>query len=448
MDGIKEKLNSLQIRLGLALAVLMAIAAVYIGMVGYYSTLHDVHELQDDHLRDIAAMVDAGNLTLTTRDKALNPGDLEDPDAHVVVQLTGAGQPTNQTTGQMKFPDDLEIGLHTIHVGHSEWRVFVRTIQAGGKLVAGQKTEVRNEIARHAGFRTLARILAIIPFLILLMILMLRWTLAPLTKLSGELNARHPENIQALSDHGLPTELRPFIFSINAMLHRIAAALEQQRRFVADAAHELRSPLTALTLQTKNVLSQEMSEPAQLKFNEFARGLKRANDLVDQLLAMARAQLAAPSLIGQVSLQHVVRVVFEEMMPFADAQKIELGFEQDIDVVVIAAEMDLITLLRNLVDNAIRYSGSDGTVDVRIRHDGECKFACIEVQDNGPGISLEERTRVFAPFYRVLGTGQTGSGLGLSIVKRIVLNLQGEITLDFSNPAEQSGTIVIIKIPK
>jgi len=315
-------------------------------------------------------------------------------------------------------------------------------------LVAGQKTEVRNEIARHAGFRTLARILAIIPFLILLMILMLRWTLAPLTKLSGELNARHPENIQALSDHGLPTELRPFIFSINAMLHRIAAALEQQRRFVADAAHELRSPLTALTLQTKNVLSQEMSEPAQLKFNEFARGLKRANDLVDQLLAMARAQLAAPSLIGQVSLQHVVRVVFEEMMPFADAQKVELGFEQDIDVVVIAAEMDLITLLRNLVDNAIRYSGSDGTVDVRIRHDGECKFACIEVQDNGPGISLEERTRVFAPFYRVLGTGQTGSGLGLSIVKRIVLNLQGEITLDFSNPAEQSGTIVIIKIPK
>lgn len=473
MDGIKEKLNSLQVRLGLVLAVVMAVAAVYIGVVGYYSTLHDVHELQDDYLRVVAAMVDARHLSAAAGSVAANPGDLEDPDAHVLVELVGATEQNNQTgdlinrltnkqtdkqtdkqtnkqtDSQQMFPADLDLGLHTIQLGHIEWRVFVLAQQGGAKMVVAQKTEVRNEIARHAGFRTVTRILTIIPFLIVLMIAMLRWMLGPLTKLSMEINARHPENIQALSDRHLPTELRPFIFTLNAMLARIAAALEQQRRFVADAAHELRSPLTALTLQTRNFSQQEMSEQAHHQFNAFARGLKRANDLVDQLLAMARAQQVLPTTKTPVSLQQVVRVVFEEMMPFAEAKKVELGFEQDIDVVVVAGEMDLITLVRNLVDNAIRYSAADAAVDVRIKAegDGDCKFARIEVRDSGPGISPEERARVFDPFYRVLGTGQTGSGLGLSIVKSIVINLRGEISLDFSNPAVPSGTIVVIKIP-
>ncbi|MQR02636.1 ATP-binding protein [Glaciimonas soli] len=450
MDDLKTKLNSLQFRLALALAVTMIVAAIAIGAIGFYSTLHDAHELQDDHLRDIAAMVNANLITVNQPDTN-NPGDLEDPDAHVIVQLVDIGPVSHDSVAnnQMRFPDGLHDGLQTIRVQQTEWRVFVQTLQTGGKLVVGQKTEAKNEIARHAGRKTLKRILVVIPFLILLLSLTLRRMLAPLSRLAAELNARHAEDIRAISDRGLPAELRPFISAINTVLKRIAITLDQQRRFVADAAHELRSPLTALTLQTKNLARQDMSDEAHHKLNEFERGLKRANDLIDQLLNMARAQLAEPEKMHAVSLQQVVRSVFEEMMPYADAKKIELEFRQNTDVPPItipATEMDVVTLLRNLVDNAIRYTGPEGKVEVAIQADA-C-WVVLTVQDNGPGIPVAERSRVFDSFYRVLGTGQTGSGLGLSIVKSIVNKLHGEITIDFSDQSLQSGTVVLVKIPQ
>ncbi len=450
MDGLKTKLNSLQFRLALALALIMVIAAIAIGAIGFYSTLHDAHELQDDHLRDIAAMVNANRIAVNQTD-TINPGDLNDPDFHVVVQLIddGSSEKSSAANNAMRFPDGLNNGFHTVRVQQTEWRVFVQALQTGGKLVVGQKTEAKNEIARHAGWRTLKRILLVIPFLILLLSLTLRRMLAPLSRLAAELNARQAEDIRELSDRGLPAELRPFILAVNTVLKRIANTLEQQRRFVADAAHELRSPLTALTLQTKNLALQDMSDEAHHKLDEFDRGLKRANDLIDQLLNMARTQLAEPEKMHTVSLQQVVRSVFEEMMPYADAKKIELEFQQSGDVSSItipATEMDVITLLRNLIDNAIRYTCPEGKVEVAIQADAS--WIELKVQDNGAGIPVEERARVFDSFYRVLGTGQTGSGLGLSIVKSIVNKLCGEITIDFSDQSQQSGTVVRLKIPQ
>jgi two-component system OmpR family sensor kinase len=267
--------------------------------------------------------------------------------------------------------------------------------------------------------------------------------------LSAELNSRSPEDIRAISDQGLPTELLPFVSSTNTVLNRIAVVLEQQRRFVADAAHELRSPLTALTLQTKNLTLQEMSEEAHQRVEEFDRGLKRANDLVDQLLTMARAQLAEPQRIAQVSLEQTVKVVFEELIPFADTKKIRLSFTQPSTMSPVlsgATQTDWITLVRNLVDNAIRYSSAQGRVEVAVAADEN--QITIDVIDNGPGIAVQERERVFDSFYRVLGTEQSGSGLGLSIVKSIVTTVHGDISLAFSDPVAQTGTIVSVKIPQ
>ncbi len=449
MDGDKTMLNSLKFKLGLALSITMLIAAILIGAIGYWSTLHDVHTLQDDHLRTIAAMVDTGRIT-TNQINRLNSADLEDPDAHVVIRLIDTASQPNPAgiNSQVRFPDGLSEGLQTVRIQQIDWRAFVQSWPAGGKLVVAQLTEVRDEIAWHAGKKTLLRILAIVPLLIILLTLMLNWMLAPLNRLAAELNSRCAEDIRTIPDDGLPSELRPFIFSTNTVLQRIALVLEQQRRFIADAAHELRSPLTALTLQNKNLSLQEQSDEARQKLGEFDRGLKRANDLVDQLLTLARAQLAEVTSTREVSLNKVARIVFEELMPCADQKNIRLEFHQHqvlAPVLSTAAELDWITLLRNLVDNAIRYSSCDGRVDVAIHADES--LLVIEVRDNGSGIALEERARVFDPFYRIVGTEKSGSGLGLSIVKSIVTTLHGEITINFSDQALHSGTVVSVKIP-
>ncbi len=456
MDGLQAKLkslatfliNSLQFRLALALSITMVIAAIAISAIGYDSTMRDVHQTQDDHLRDIASMVNTGRVAVN-QTHGLKVDPLEDPDSHVVVQLVGSDEPDNRANAELRFPSDLKDGLQTLQVQQNEWRAFVQAWPAGGKLVVAQLTEARDEIARHAGNNTLHRILAVIPFMIILLVLMLRWMLSPLSKLSAELNSRSPEDIRAISDQGLPTELLPFVSSTNTVLNRIAVVLEQQRRFVADAAHELRSPLTALTLQTKNLTLQEMSEEAHQRVEEFDRGLKRANDLVDQLLTMARSQLAEPQRIAQVSLEQTVKVVFEELIPFADTKKIRLSFTQPSTMAPVlsgATQTDWITLVRNLVDNAIRYSSAQGRVEVAVAADEN--QITIDVIDNGPGIAVQERERVFDSFYRVLGTEQSGSGLGLSIVKSIVTTVHGDISLAFSDPVAKTGTIVSVKIPQ
>lgn len=452
MDGFKRKLtSSLQFRVTMALIVVMVIAAFAIGVIGFRSAFYDAHQLQDDLLRDIAVMVDTKRLSLGVGSDVIS-SELEDPESHVLVQLIDpAGElASSETNGEIQFPNNLVDGIKTIDVQHKEWRVFVHTLESGQKLVVGQSTEIRDEIAQHAGLGTLMPMLALIPFLIILVIAVLRWTLAPLTRLSTELNARKSEDVSELVSHDLPNELRPFIVSINAMLRRLATVIDQQRRFVADAAHELRSPLTALSLQAQNLQSQELLHElprvVQGQLHEFRRGLKRANELVEQLLSLARAQIDLPVNAAAISLQTVVKTVFEEMMILADSKNIELGFEQDAEIFIVANEIDLITLLRNLVDNAIRYSDADGRVDVMIR--SEEVWAVIAVQDNGPGISHAERQRVFDPFYRILGSGQIGSGLGLSIVKSIVTKLHGEVSIDSADLPASGGVVVKVKLLK
>jgi len=397
--------------------------------------------MQDDHLVDMAEMIDAGNLTVEKSTTQAST-ELEDPASHVVIELIDPARPAVKTA---LFPDNLEAGMHDLQVQQAEWRVYVRQTAAHQKIIVGQLTEVRDEIAQHAGERTVVRVLAIIPFLLFFQIVILRWMLKPLKNLALELNQRTADDMRELSPHELPAELQPFVEAINGMMRRIATVFDQQRRFVADAAHELRSPLTALSLQTQNLAMQEMSLQAQLKLADFARGIQRATELVDQLLSMARAQLSAPDRAGATSVQQAVRQVFEELMPLADHRGIELGLELQADVSVRANLADLITVVRNLVDNAIRYSNEDSRVDVIVLVSGDAVM--LSVSDNGPGIPVAEQTRVFDPFYRLLGSGQTGSGLGLSIVKSIVANWQGEVVIGFSDLAAGTGTVVTVKLP-
>jgi len=447
MDGTKSKLtSSLQFRLSLAMSIVIAIVAAIGGTVGYQSAFHDANELQDDQLREVAAMVNAKLLDLGQVDPIVRVGVI-DKESHVALQvLSGSGGYSKTSTEPgVAFPQDLPDGMQTVRSG-KKWRVFVTTLKSGQRLAVAQRTALRNEIARHAAIRTVMPIVLLIPFLILVAIVVLRYLLAPVNRLAREIDLRTQTDTTALSAQGLPSEIKPFVASINQMLHRLETGMEQQRRFVADAAHELRSPLTALSLQTENLAAHQLPAETRPQLEAMQAGLQRARTLVSQLLTLARAQLdtvneksATPD---EVELQGVIRDVFEEILPFAEAQGVDLGVTQSCAMHVKANPVDLNTVVRNLIDNAIRYSGRGSRVDVKISTHEE--RALIEVQDNGPGIPESERTKVFDPFYRLSGNTESGSGLGLSIVKNIISKLAGEASI---SGVPSGGTLVRISIP-
>ena len=448
MDGQQNKLTaSLQFRLALWLTAVIMIAAALAGMIGFQSAFRDANELQDDQLREVAAMVDSNLLRMGEFDAATRSEEV-DPESHFALQLldgeVSAQQETSTETGVV-FPHDLKNGLQTIMVNHLEWRVFVKTLRSGKRLVVGQQTDVRDEIAQHAGTRTVMPMMVLIPLLILLIIVLLRVLLAPVTKLARELDSRAQNDIIPLNPQGVPSELLPFISSVNHMLKRVAASMEQQRRFVADAAHELRSPLTALSLQAENLSNTELPGSARMQLAAMNTGLLRARTLVSQLLLLARTQLAPANKPGPVALQSVARDVFEEVMPFAESRQIDLGVARTCEVSVLANPVDINTVIRNLVDNAIRYSDHGSKVDVSLY--AQEQWAVIEVQDNGAGIPETEQDKVFDPFYRLTTHGEGGSGLGLSIVKGIVERLCGEVSLKSGAARKTGGTLVCVRLP-
>ncbi len=447
MDGNKGKLtNSLQFRLSLALSIVIAIVAAIGGTVGYQSAFRDANELQDDQLREVAAMVDAKRLDLGQVDPIVRVGVI-DQESHVALQvLSGSGSFSKISTEPgVAFPQDLPDGMQTVKSG-KKWRVFVTTLKSGQRLAVAQRTALRNEIARHAAIRTVMPIVLLIPFLIVLSIVVLRFLLAPVNRLAREIDQRTQTDTTALSGHGLPSEIKPFVASINQMLQRLELGMEQQRRFVADAAHELRSPLTALSLQTENLAAHDLPKETRPQVEAMQAGLLRARTLVSQLLTLARAQLGSvnekPGEAADVELHGVIREVFEEILPFAEAQGVDLGVTQSCAMHVKASRVDLNTVVRNLIDNAIRYSGRGSRVDVKISAREERAF--IEVQDNGPGIPESERIKVFEPFYRLGGNSESGSGLGLSIVRNIINKLAGEASI---SGVPSGGTLVRVTIP-
>ena len=215
-----------------------------------------------------------------------------------------------------------------------------------------------------------------------------------------------------------------------------------QRRFIADAAHELRSPMTALSLQAERLAQADMSAPASDRLHTLRQGLDRARKLLDQLLSFARAQSTSSRSGIRLSVQQLYRQVLEDLLPLAESKSIDIGITTAADALLEVDAVDLLTLVKNVVDNAIRYPPSGGRVDLSVGLGPETVL--LEVTDSGPGIPEEERLRVFDPFYRVLGSEQIGSGLGLSIVQTIAQRIGAKITLEPADPQTGRGLRVTI----
>ncbi len=448
MDGFKKRLNeSVQLKLSFSLSLTILVIALVAGIFSFAAAFDEAHELQDDMLRRVAALFDPQH---RPRANTADVGRAKDSDeeSRVIVQyLADASKEAGlaDAAGPLSLPITLADGLHTLAGKSERFRVLVKTMSSGERIAVAQESGVRDENARDSALRTLLPLLILVPILLVIVADLVRKMFRPITSLSAEIDRRAEQALHPVEASNLPAEVRPFVVAINRLLARVDQSMEAQRRFVADAAHELRSPMTALSLQTERLAEAEMSDLARERLMTLRRGIERGRSLLDQLLTLAKAQAALDRPKSLVSVQRVYRRVLEELLPLAEAKCINIGVEGNQDAQLWINESDLMVVVKNLVDNAIRYTPAGGRVDLSVStQQGQ---ANLRIQDSGPGIEVAERQRVFDPFYRTLGSAQVGSGLGLSIVKAVTDRIGAEIQLGFSDEARHSGLSVCVRVP-
>ena len=280
-------------------------------------------------------------------------------------------------------------------------------------------------------------------FIILPVILALVWFalsrgLSPLAQLQERIRARPPDDLSPIDSRQVPEEISPLVGSLNDMLARLAHTIDAQKRFIADAAHQMKTPLAGMRMQSELALRQVDPDEIHRSLEQLAKSSESATRLVNQLLALARAenQPHAGLAFEEIELGALAVSVVQDWVQASFAHDIDLGYEPHDEAVVIAGNaMMLRELLSNLIDNALRYTPSGGSVTVRVRRDGE--HALLEVEDTGPGIAPTERAHVFERFYRILGNSASGSGLGLAIVREIAGQHNAEVDI-FNNPRAHS----------
>jgi two-component system OmpR family sensor kinase len=403
----------------------MLVSTLLAGAVLYLQVHAEADELFDYQLKQMAATLPA-QLTLPAP-PLWGPDPDEDQD--IVMQVWDRnGQPLYVSNRALALPQAQSSGFHTVTAKDERWRVYT-AMRHGHLIQVAQPTSVRQELAAGLAARSLLPFAVLIPALALLIWVAVGRSLAPLQRLADALRRRTPDAMQALPNDDLPPEIRPLIDALNSLLERLEKALATQRAFVADAAHELRTPLAALKLQLQ--LAERADTPAArlAAIAKLHERLDRATHLVTQLLTLARQEpRMAPRNFAAVNLAALARHVVADRSPLAERRNIDLGVIADAGEENVQGDDDsLRILLGNLVDNAIRYTPSGGRVDVDVQRRNS--QIVLSVLDNGPGIPIEEHERVFDRFYRREGSGVAGSGLGLAIVQNIAEQHGAEIVL-------------------
>ncbi len=291
----------------------------------------------------------------------------------------------------------------------------------------------------------------ILPLAVLLVWLALVRGIRPLNELEQRIRARKPDDLSPIEESFVPQEVAPLVSSINDLLNRLKASLSTQKRFLADAAHQLKTPLAGLRMQAD--LAQRENDPKEIRnsLQHIARSSVRATHTVNQLLALARAETTGRNLPNtDIDLAQLVTEVVQDSVPRALEHGVDLGYEGPNQIPRehhIEGNTTLLQeMVRNLVDNAINYSGRQGVVTVRVFFDPYSGVQILQVEDNGPGIPENERELVLQPFYRALGTNVDGSGLGLAIVHEIAQQHGADIAMDAAHPERvQPGLKVSVR---
>jgi two-component system, OmpR family, sensor kinase len=435
------KIRSLRNQLVLALCVLVSVVGVVQGVSSWQLSKAGMSALLDLRLEQVATRLYHSGLAdslPTTPARGSQP----ERDIYLVVWKDGIETPYRSTDPSLALPRDADPGFTTAMVNGESWRIF--TLREPMMVVqVAQRSRVRHELAQATSLNTLWPMIVLVPLVWIAVLLVVRRALRRLTRLGAQVQAIDMTHFDQLSTSGVPTEIRPFIVSINKMIERLEQSIEGERKFISDAAHELRTPLTALQLQADN-LQPHIAPGNQERFRELQAGIRRSGRLIAQLLRLARADAAVKAdTVMRVDVAAVVVDVVAEVLPIAMQRGIDIGADEMTSAHVRANDADLGIALRNLVSNAIRYTPDGGKVDLSVQQrDG---MVWIEVVDTGPGIDEALLPRVFDRFFRA-NLQIEGSGLGLSIVQAIVNRYGGSASLR-NRTDGRSGIVATIGFP-
>ena len=429
-------MTSLRARLFVGLTAVILLTGCVGAVFSYFWAFDEAIEMQDSVLIQIGGLLHNGSVN---GDRTLRGVDAE---AAVDVVELGTALPGGAAEEQLW---SLQDGLHVAPVAGQSKRVLLRTRPDRSRFAVLQPTDVRDDIAGNVALRTLLPIAALIPCLLLVTALVIARSLRPMVRLADDIDLRCADDMKPLPLVGAPSELRPFIVSINGLLERMKSLMDRQRRFIADAAHELRTPITALGLQAENLAHLDLAEPARERLAALREGMDRTKHLLEQLLALARHDADTACEAAVVSLDGIVKDLVADLLPEAERKGIDLGFEL-IEPLATRGELVMVsTMVRNLVDNAVRFTPSGGRVDIGVyREGGE---AVLQIEDSGPGIFPQDIDRIFEPFFRGSRPTEDGTGLGLSIVKRIVDKLGGSIVLENISGPTLTGLRATVRLP-
>ena len=416
-------MNSIRVRLLLSLLAMLALAAVVLAAVTYRNVLAETEAIFDYQLRQMA---------LTLRDQGEIPADqagtLTDEELDFVVQIwTVDGRSIYASRSHAALPARALLGLADINVAGQIWRTF--SVATRDRVIqVAQPVRIRERLAANAALRSVAPLLLLAPLMALVVWWLAARTLSPLQRVAAGVRQRDEQSLDPLPTAGLPDEVAPLVQALNALLQRLGQSLGAQRAFVADAAHELRSPLTALKLQLQLLRRATDEQARAAAIDGLGAAIDRAARLLEQLLTLARSEPGVPSgAVESIDLGELVRQVLADTHAWAHGKGTELALDAGMPVIVSGERSALAALVRNLVDNAVRYSPPGSRVDVCVR--AEFDGALLQIDDSGPGIPAAERLRVFDRFYRRNAGGEDGTGLGLAIVRSVTERHGAGLTL-------------------
>lgn len=434
------------------LLVLLTASVLAIGALQtwlcYRASRAEADIFYDQHMRLLAEAVAGATGSLGSIDG-------EVPIASVVakgftVRLRPARASAGETAAEQPAPRDAT-ALGFVDVGSTDaagpWRRFTMQSPRGILVEVSQRVKTREEMALAMATGTTWPIFALAPLVLVAVWWVVHRGVAPVRRIGRSLAIRAPDDPSALDPRDVPSEVAPLVDEINRLIARVGGLIASQRRFVADAAHELRSPLTALKLQVQAMLGGRPIEPAlAAKLDRLERGIERMHRIVEQLLQLSRTEGDRYEIherdVRPIELGDAVYRAVTDLADLAREKRIAVSIDIPDQLRVVAEAGDLAALVANLLDNAIKYSPDGGTVEISAAQSDQ--VTRLRIQDSGKGIPLSERERVFDRFYRVPGSDVAGSGLGLAIVRTIAERMGAVVELGDS---QSGGLSVEVSFP-
>ena len=422
-------MKSLRRRLLVWLLPATLLSGIFASAATYWGALSELDELLNDQLKVIArhVVVDStGRLSL----EGVRPGEadrLSGQLSHgVLLQVWRGNSIVFSSDPDASLPPPRALGSIKLQASGQEWRTYVS--KDGDTIIrVGQVQRARWDAIAEIALHLFWPVLSLIPVLALSVWFGIGYGLRPLRDIVVSLRRRDANNMHSINTKGMPAEVAPLVDALNDLLARLHQAFTTQKHFIADAAHELRTPIMGLGLQAELLPKAANDRERDLIVNQLRTGTARLSHLAEQLLTLARLGPEARVEMSALDLNALCKSVVVDRARMATAQGIDLGLVAEEHVSVSGDTENLRILLNNLVDNAIRYAGAGARVDIVVRREGQAPIA--EVKDDGPGIPASEKPMIWDRFYRGSGHSVTGSGLGMSIVKRIAEQHGAEVFL-------------------